>query len=98
MLEKKKAVWPQWTPFPGEADPGVFRVYTGWPQPYGLSLSGFAINLSLIMPRNSGNRANPENDSPKEITHKIKKFSTKFDDLGVIIMRKRCSIQQAEKR
>ena len=27
-----------------------------------------------------------------------KKFSTKFDDLGVIIMRKRCSIQQGEKR
>ena len=26
-----------------------------------------------------------------------KKFSTKFDDLGVIIMRKRCSIQQGEK-
>ena len=24
-------------------------------------------------------------------------FSTKFDDLGVIIMRKRCSIQQGEK-
>ena len=42
---------------------------------------------------NSGNRANPENDSPQEITHKIK-----FDDLGVIIMRKRGSIQQGEKR
>ena len=27
-----------------------------------------------------------------------KKFSTKFDDHGVIIMRKRCSIQQGEKR
>ena len=26
-----------------------------------------------------------------------KKFSTKFDDLGVIIMRKRCSIQQGKK-
>ena len=26
-----------------------------------------------------------------------KKFSTKFDDLGVIITRKRCSIQQGEK-
>ena len=34
---------------------------------------------------------NPENDSP------YKKFSTKFDDLGVIIMRKRCSIRQGEK-
>ena len=28
--------------------------------------------LSLIVPRNSGNRANPENDSPYEITHKTK--------------------------
>ena len=28
--------------------------------------------LSLIVPRNSGNRANPKNDSPEEITHKIK--------------------------
>ena len=40
------------------------------------------------------NRANPENDSLQE----IKKFSTKFDDIGVIIMRKRYSIQQGEKR
>ena len=31
---------------------------------YGLSFSGFAINLILIVPRISGNRANPENDSP----------------------------------
>ena len=61
-------------------------------------ISGFAINLSLIVPRNSGNRANPENDSPSEITHEMNSFSTKFDDLGVIIMRKRCSIQQGEKR
>ena len=35
-------------------------------------ISGFAISLSLIVPRNSGNQANPENDSPQEITHKIK--------------------------
>ena len=35
-----------------------------WEISYGLSFSGFAINLSLIMPRNFGNRANPENDSP----------------------------------
>ena len=26
--------------------------------------SGFAISLSLILPRNSGNRANPKNDNP----------------------------------
>ena len=38
---------------------------------------------------------------PKMTVHKKllinKKFSTKFDDLGVIKMRKRCSIQQGEK-
>ena len=39
-----------------------------------LSFSGFAISLSLIEPRNSGNRANPENDSPSEITNKMKSF------------------------
>ena len=32
---------------------------------YGLSFSGFAINLSLIVRRNSGNRANPENEVHK---------------------------------
>ena len=30
------------------------------------------------------------------MSHKIKKFSTKFDDLDVIIMGNRCSIQQSE--
>ena len=33
------------------------------------------IKLSLVVPRSSGNRANwanPQNDSPEEITHKIK--------------------------
>ena len=30
------------------------------------------------------------------MSHKIKKFSTKFDYLGVIIMGNRCSIQQGE--
>ena len=38
---------------------------------------------------------------PKMTVHKKllikKKFSTKFDDRGVIIIRKRCSIQQGEK-
>ena len=33
----------------------------------------------------------------KKCTHKIKSSQLKFDDLGVIIMRKRCSIQQGEK-
>ena len=40
--------------------------------------------------------ANPENDSPKEIAHKIISSQPQFDDLGVIIMRKSCSIQQDE--
>ena len=34
----------------------------------------------------------------KKSHKKNKKFSTKFDDLGVIIMKKICSIQQGEKR
>ena len=33
---------------------------------------------------------------PKMTVHKLLMFSTKFDDLGVIITRKRCSIQQGE--
>ena len=50
-----------------------WELFILWVISYGLSFSGFAIDLSLIVPRNSGNRANPENDSPyKEITHKIK--------------------------
>ena len=35
-----------------------------WVISYGLLFLGFAINLSLIVPRNSRNRANPENDNP----------------------------------
>ena len=49
-----------------------WELFILWGITYGLSFSGFAIDLSLIVPRNSGNRANPENDSPWEITHKIK--------------------------
>ena len=41
-----------------------WELFILWVITYGLSFSGFAIDLSLIMPRNSGNRANPENDSP----------------------------------
>ena len=40
--------------------------------------------LSLIVPRNSGNRANPDNDSPYEITHKIKSSQPKFMILVLI--------------
>ena len=49
-----------------------WELFILWVISYGLSFSGFTINLSLIVPRNSGNRANPENYSPWEITHKIK--------------------------
>ena len=49
-------------------------------------------------PTNENLMAKPENDSPSENTHKIKQFSTKFNDLGVIITRKICFIQQGEKR
>ena len=41
-----------------------WELFILWVISYGLSFSGFAISLSLIVPRNSGNRANPENDSP----------------------------------
>ena len=33
---------------------------------------------------------------PAPSVRRHKKFSTKFDDLGVIIMKKRCSIQQGK--
>ena len=36
------------------------------------------LKLAFIVPRNSGNRANPENDSLKEITHKIKSSQPKL--------------------
>ena len=41
-----------------------WELFILWVISYVLSFSGFAIDLSLIVPRNSGNRANPENDSP----------------------------------
>ena len=41
-----------------------WELFILWVISYGLSFSVFAIDLSLIQPRNSGNRANPENDSP----------------------------------
>ena len=40
-----------------------WELFILWIISYGLSFSGFAISLSLIVPRNSGNQANPENDS-----------------------------------
>ena len=41
-----------------------WELFILWVISYGLSFLRFSINLSLIVPRNSGNRANPENDSP----------------------------------
>ena len=41
-----------------------WELFILWVISYELSFLGFAIDLSLIVPRNSGNRANPENDSP----------------------------------
>ena len=58
----------------------------------------FGICLISRVPRHDDKlMANPETESPYKITHKIQKFSTKIDDLGIIIIRKRCSIQQREK-
>ena len=41
-----------------------WELFVLWVISYGLSFSGFTISLSLIVPRKSGKRANPENDSP----------------------------------
>ena len=41
-----------------------WELFISWVISHGLSYSGFAISLSLIVPLNSGNQANPENDSP----------------------------------
>ena len=41
-----------------------WELFILWVISHWLSFSGFAINLSLIELRNSGNRANPENYSP----------------------------------
>ena len=49
-----------------------WELFILWVISYGLSFSGFAISLSLYVPWNSGHRANPANDNPQEITHKIK--------------------------
>ena len=70
-----------------------WELFILWVISYGLSFSGFARFPEFRGTINDKWMANPKN----EITHKIKKISTKLDDLGVIIMRKRCSIQQDEK-
>ena len=48
-----------------------WKLFILWVISYGLSFSGFAINLSSCL-ETQGNRANPEDDSPYEIPHKIK--------------------------
>ena len=63
---------------------------------YGLSFSGFARFPEFRGTINDKLMANPENDSPQEITHKIKSFQPNLMIL-VLFMRKRCSIQQGEK-
>ena len=54
------------------------NIYTGWPTKNGtvdtVNFSGLCSDQQINVPRNSGNRANPENDSPKEIAHKVKSF------------------------
>ena len=74
-----------------------WELFILWVISYGLSFLGSAIHLSLIVPRNSGNQANRKWQSIRNYSSN-KKFSTKYNYLGVIIMRKRCSIQQGEKR
>ena len=75
-----------------------WELFILWVISYGLSFSGFARFPEFRGTINDKLMANPENDSPWEITHKINSSqSTKFDDLGVIIIRNRCSIQQGEK-
>ena len=53
--------------------------------------------MSLIVPRKSGKSRKCENDSPFEITHKIKSSPPNLMILVLSIMRKRCYIQQGEK-
>ena len=65
----------------------------------GLSFSGFArVPEFRGTITNDKLMANPENDSPLEITHKIKSSQPNLMILVLFIMRKRCSIQQGEKK
>ena len=72
-----------------------WELFILWVISYGLSFSGFAIIVTRTLeigqiPKMTV-RQSIRNYSWNE------KFSTKFDDLGVIIMRKSCSSQQGEK-
>ena len=71
-----------------------WKLFILWVISYRLSFWGFAINLSSCL------ETLEIGQIPKMTVHnKIhinEKFSTKFDDLDVIIMGNRCSIQQSE--
>ena len=70
-----------------------WKVFILWAISNGLSVLRYAINLSSCL------KTLEIGQIPRMTVHKkclIKKFSTKFDDLGVIIMGNRCSIQQGE--
>ena len=61
-----------------------WELFIFWEVSYGLSFPEFAISLSVIVPRNSGNLANPENAFPSEITHKIKSSKPNFMTLVLL--------------
>ena len=65
-----------------------------WVISYRLSFLGFAINLSSCLETLEIGQITKMTVHKKCLLNK--RFSTKFDELGVIIMRNRCSIQQGE--
>ena len=73
-----------------------WKLFILWVISYRLSFLGFAINLSSCLETLEIGQITKMTVHKKYLI-KNKKFSTKFDDLGVIIMGNRCSIQQGEK-
>ena len=76
-----------------------WELFILWVISYGLSFSGFARFPEFRGTINEKLMAKSQKMTVWYLRNllKNKKFSTKFDDLGVIIMRKRSSIQQGEK-
>ena len=76
-----------------------WELFILWVISYGLSFSGFARFARFSEFRGTINDKLIKSCKCQFIRNYSwnKKFSTKFDDLGVIIMRKRCSIHQGEK-
>ena len=68
-------------------------------------MSNFLLNVIFVIcnligylaEKNFGNWANAENDSPSEITHKIKRFWPNLMICWIIMMAKCCSTQFIEK-